>query len=75
MADEEPDKKQQAQGERMAMGIAMGVPLGVAISLVLDNWAFIGVGIALGAAFGAVPVSAKDDTDDASRREEQRDSE
>lgn len=42
-------------GERMGMGMALGTSFGVALALVMDNWAMVGVGIAMGAAFAAVP--------------------
>ena len=54
MTDEEKEH-QDDQGKRMAMGMALSLPLGVVLSVLLDSWAFLGVGIALGAAFGAVP--------------------
>lgn len=50
------DDRPKTSENRMAIGVALGVPVGVALSLVLDNWAMIGVGIALGAAFGAIPT-------------------
>ena len=53
---------QEDSGDRLAMGVAMGVPVGVVLSLLLDNWGMLGVGIALGAAFGAIPPR-RDDAD------------
>lgn len=52
------DDQPKSDDNHMAIGVALGVPVGVVLSLLLDNWAMIGVGIALGAAFGAVPASA-----------------
>ena len=63
MADEEKPGGED-QHSRMAMGMAFGVPIGVVVSLLLDSWAFIGVGIALGAAFGAIPSSKEQPSED-----------
>lgn len=58
MAEKErkPPKDDEEQS-RLAMGIALGAPagVGVVLSLVLDNWGMMGVGVALGLVFGAVP--------------------
>jgi uncharacterized ferredoxin-like protein len=67
------DEKEKAEGgddqySRMALGTALGTPIGVALSLILDNWAMIGVGIALGAGFGAIPVKKKVDRDESSTK-------
>jgi len=63
------DDQPESDDNHLAIGIALGVPMGVVLSLLLDSWAMVGVGIALGAAFGAVPASAwsrkKDEPDDA----------
>jgi hypothetical protein len=53
MEDELKPTDSDSAENRMALGIAAGLPIGVALSLVLDNWGMLGVGIALGAAFGA----------------------
>ncbi len=37
----------------MATGIALGLIFGVALSVAVDNFAFLGVGIAIGTALGA----------------------
>lgn len=58
------DDQPEASDNRMAIGIALGVPVGVVLSLLLDSWAMIGVGIALGAAFGAIPAGGWSTTDD-----------
>ncbi|MBD8062345.1 TIGR03750 family conjugal transfer protein [Oceanitalea stevensii] len=52
------DDQPEATDNRMAIGIALGLPVGVVLSLLLDNWALIGVGVAFGAAFGAIPANA-----------------
>ena len=53
----EKDEPREAgdQDNRMAIGIALGIPFGVVLSLLLDNWAMVGVGVALGVAFGLLP--------------------
>ena len=46
----------------LSLGISFGLLLGVGISLVLDNWAFIGAGMAFGVAIGvALDVSTKNE--------------
>lgn len=47
-------------------GMALGVVFGVVMSILLDNWAFIGIGIALSAAFayGIGTEASDDDTTD-----------
>ncbi|GGK67885.1 hypothetical protein GCM10011509_15320 [Ornithinimicrobium pekingense] len=42
---------------RFALGIAFGLMLGTALSLILDNWALLGVGFALGITYGIVSGS------------------
>lgn len=54
--DDQPDGDSD---NRIAVGIALGLPIGVALSLMLDNWAMVGVGIALGAAVGVIPRGEK----------------
>lgn len=44
------------RSDRVALGIALGLPFGVVLSLLLDNWGMIGVGMAVGVAFGVIPV-------------------
>lgn len=61
---DDDDDQPTASDNRMAIGIALGLPVGVALSLLLDSWAMIGVGVAFGAAFGAVPASAWSKTED-----------
>jgi hypothetical protein len=63
MADEEKAPGGDQDG-RMAMGMALGTPIGVALSLITDSWAMVGVGIALGAGFGAIPVGRRGATED-----------
>jgi hypothetical protein len=72
MEDEEPrpTAEDDDQQNRMAMGIALGTPLGVVLSLLLDNWGMLGVGIALGAAFGAIPSARRRAVSDGHRPEE-----
>jgi hypothetical protein len=53
MDDELSAPESDPAANRMALGVAFGLPIGVALSLALDNWGMLGVGIALGAAFGA----------------------
>jgi hypothetical protein len=58
MTDDETNRGgADGQYNRMAIGTALGIPIGVALSLILDNWAMVGVGIALGASFGLLPSS------------------
>lgn len=57
------DETDSVQSNRIAMGIALGLPFGVVLSLILDNWGLIGVGLALGVAFGAIPVKGEGDED------------
>ena len=47
-------------------GMALGMVFGVVMSILLDNWAFIGIGIALSAAFayGIGTEASDDDTTD-----------
>ena len=54
------DERKDDVAGRMAMGMSLGIPFGVLLSLLADNWGLLGVGIALGAAFGALPRT-KDD--------------
>ncbi|PYG02348.1 hypothetical protein SAMN05216184_101821 [Georgenia satyanarayanai] len=68
------DDQPTSDDNRLAIGVALGVPVGVVLSLLLDNWAFIGVGIALGAAFGAVPANGwSTGEDDPAEPDESRD--
>ena len=48
------------EGDRLVMGVVAGLLVGVVVSVVLDNWGMLGVGIALGAAFGAIPPRRDD---------------
>ena len=57
--DTEPDPVDPSDGSdpdeqanRIALGIALGMPFGVLLSLLLDNWAMVGIGLALGIALG-----------------------
>jgi hypothetical protein len=59
MTDDDKQSGVDGQSNRMAIGIALALPLGVALSLILDNWAMLGVGVALGAAYGAWPSSSR----------------
>ncbi|WP_454083581.1 hypothetical protein [Georgenia sp. Marseille-Q6866] len=61
------DDQPTASDNRMAIGITLGLPVGVALSLILDNWAMIGVGVAFGAAFGAIPAGGWSKTADDDR--------
>jgi len=47
------DDKQKKQGECIGLGVSLGLSFGVAISLIFDNWAFVGAGLAFGVAIGA----------------------
>jgi hypothetical protein len=59
MEDDEPQHDPgDEQQNRLAMGIALGTPFGVLLSLLLDNWGMLGVGVALGVAYGAIPVTS-----------------
>jgi hypothetical protein len=49
MTDDAKQSGVDGQSNRMAIGIALALPLGVALSLILDSWAMLGVGVALGA--------------------------
>ncbi|WP_134766546.1 hypothetical protein [Nocardioides sp. 1609] len=59
MAEEDQETAKKQQDDRLALGVALGTPLGVVLSLLLDSWAMLGVGIALGLVWGALP-STKD---------------
>lgn len=65
MGNDEETKADDADGQqnRMAIGIALGIPLGVVLSLLLDNWGMVGVGVALGVAFGLLPGSKESAAD------------
>ncbi|MET1053601.1 MAG: hypothetical protein ABWX65_13275 [Mycetocola sp.] len=54
--DEPP--KDEMDSSAIGVGIALGVSIGTGLSLVLDNWAFAGIGIAIGVAVG-VAISQK----------------
>ena len=49
----------EAKATRIAMGVSLGLAFGVALSLIFDSWALLGVGLALGLAFAAVPSIGK----------------
>lgn len=51
---QKPDGEDHAEN-RLALGLAFGTPFGVLLSLLTDNWGLLGVGIALGVAFGVMP--------------------
>ena len=40
----------------VSSGVAIGIAIGMVLSLVLGSWAFIGVGVALGAGIAATLV-------------------
>lgn len=50
----EQSEGDQSQSDRIAIGIALGLPLGVSLSIVMDNWALLGVGLVMGLTFGVV---------------------
>lgn len=45
--------KNQKRSEYKSLGFTLGMSIGVALALALDNWAFVGIGIVLWAAFSA----------------------
>lgn len=53
----------EREDDRLALGMAVGLPIGVALAILFDQWAYLGVGIALGAALGATSWG-DDDSDD-----------
>ncbi|QCW52069.1 DUF4337 domain-containing protein [Nocardioides dongxiaopingii] len=60
MTDDDPGTtEQEEEDNRLALGVAFGAPIGVVLSLLLDNWALLGVGIALGLVWAVLP-SGKD---------------
>jgi hypothetical protein len=59
MTDDDPGTTEQEEDNRLALGVALGAPIGVVLSLLLDNWALLGVGIALGLVWAVLP-SGKD---------------
>ncbi|WP_137294023.1 hypothetical protein [Nocardioides dongxiaopingii] len=59
MTDDDAGTTEQEEDNRLALGVALGAPIGVVLSLLLDNWALLGVGIALGLVWAVLP-SGKD---------------
>ena len=54
MMSEQPEKKAEDYGSRMAVGIAVGIAIGAGIGVAMDNMAMgIAAGIAIGAGMGA----------------------
>lgn len=48
------DSAKSGREPNWGLGAALGIGIGVALSVALDNWAFIGIGVAFMAAFAYV---------------------
>ncbi|WP_162599763.1 hypothetical protein [Nocardioides solisilvae] len=48
----------------MGLGICFGLLFGVVLSVLMDSWAMIGVGVAMGPAFALVPFGQDDEDDE-----------
>ena len=44
--------KRKAMGQGMAIGMVLFLPVGLILSILIDNFAFIGVGLPIGVAVG-----------------------
>ncbi len=50
-------RNDDGRDKRMAAGLGLGVALGVVLSLILDNWGYMGVGVAVGLVlYGGMPL-------------------
>ncbi len=48
----EDELKTYPKGHFLLVGMALGIPLGVAYSIIIENFAFSGVGVAIGVSIG-----------------------
>ena len=59
------EKDEPREADDQGNGMAVGIPFGVVLSLLVDSWAMVGVGVALGVSFRLLPSSKGTTSEDA----------